>query len=91
MCFRFKRLQSLFLCKVLENKKKKTEMSHGYNRLHFTQCLVEAPMAAITTSVLPVNDTTSVIHWDSGDFLPFSSADPFKLCQIGLRKTVGTI
>ena len=40
-------------------------------------------MAAITASSLLGYDVTSLAHLYLGEFLPFFSADPLKLCQVG--------
>ena len=47
--------------------------------LFFIQYFVEAPSAAITALSLLRYDAAPVF----GEFLPFISADPVKLCQVG--------
>uniref|UniRef100_A0A673ZKN5 Uncharacterized protein n=1 Tax=Salmo trutta TaxID=8032 RepID=A0A673ZKN5_SALTR len=52
------------------------------SHLSFTQYFVEAPFAAITASGL-IGYELQAWHTCIWEFLPFFSADPFKLCQVG--------
>ena len=48
-----------------------------------TITFVEVPLAAIKASSFLVYDPTSVAYLYFGEFLPFFSEDPLKLCQFG--------
>jgi branched-subunit amino acid transport protein len=61
--------------------KKETEISQVFRP--FTQYFVESSLAAIIASSLIGYDITSLAHLYLVDFLPFFSADPLKLCQVG--------